>query len=114
MTNREKLQCAYELAFHPPRLNRLWRQLQRGEIVDREQWGELLDTALRLQLALPEDGLASPRALQRLAGYQARSRAFGMVRFLKNLRQWLGRGRLAETEVPPHLVRDIVLPPLAR
>jgi hypothetical protein len=35
------------------------------------------------------------------------------VTFLKNIRQRLGRGPLCEHEVPPHLVRDIGLPPFS-
>jgi len=114
MTNREKLQTCYELAFYPPRLNRVWNQLKRDEVQDTEALGELLDTALLLHQALPEEGFASQRALTRLAFYQARARAFGMPRFLRNLRQKLGRGPLAATVVPPHLVRDIALPQTQR
>ncbi len=57
---------------------------------------------------------AEERALNRLALYQAKSRAFGMVRFLRNLRKKMGRPPLAAGVVPGHLVRDIGLPPLAR
>ena len=114
MNERQKLQYCYELAFHPPRLNEVWNRLKRGEIANEEELGESLDTALLLHLALPEDGVNSQRALRRLAIYQARARAFGMVRFLKNLRGRLGRSALTATEVPARLVRDIALPKLAR
>lgn len=110
MTGREKLQYCYELAFHPPRLNSVWNQFKRGEVQDTEALGELLDTALLLHQALPEEGFASQRALTRLALYQARARAFGQPRFLRNLRRKLGRGPLSATVVPPQLVRDIALP----
>lgn len=111
MTGRDKLRLCYELAFHPPRLNEVWRQIKAGEVRDRAELGELLDTALLLHLALPSTGHASQRALTRLALYQARSRAFGTVPFLRNLRRHLGRGPLSDVEVPAHLVRDIGLPP---
>jgi hypothetical protein len=74
----------------------------------------MLDTALLLHQALPSEGYASQRALNRLALYQAKSRAFGTVRFLKNIRRWLGRAPLSMTEVPVSLVRDIGLPGLSR
>ena len=111
--NREQLQYCYELAFYPPRLNEVWNRLKRGEVPDREAIGKLLDTALLLHQALPEDGFASQRALTRLAVYQAHSRAFGMPRFLKSLRHELHRAPLTTTVVPPNLVRDVVLPKLA-
>ena len=109
MTPREKLQCSYELAFHPPRLNAAWQQIKKGEAEDGIK--ELLDTALLLHQALPETGFASQRALQRLALYQAKSRAFGMVAFLRNIRERLGCKELTQHVVPGNLVRDIGLPP---
>jgi hypothetical protein len=112
MTPREKLQYSYELAFHPPRLNEAWQRIKReggGENIK-----ELLDTALLLHQALPETGYASQRALQRLAIYQAKSRAFGMVAFLKNIRTALGCEALDAHVVPGNLVRDIGLPPFCR
>ena len=112
MTSRERLQYCYELAFFPPRLNEAWSRLKRGEVQDLDELGELLDVAFLLHQALPESGFASQRALNRLALYQAKSRAFGMVRFLRNMRQRLGRDPLPATEVPGHLIRDITLPPL--
>jgi len=113
MTEREKLQACYELAFFPPRLNEAWDRIQHSA-ADADKLGELLDTALLLHQALPEKGFASQRALTRLALYQARARAFGMVGFIGRLRQRLNRPPLAAREVPGHLVRDIGLPPLAR
>jgi len=115
MTAREKLQAAYELAFHPPRLHRLWEQIKTNSLPDAEEAAELVDMALLLHQALPEEGFASQRALHRLAHYQARARAFGMVCFLRNVRKKLGRdGPLPSAVVPGHMVRDIGLPPLAR
>lgn len=113
MTGRERLQYCYELAFFPPRLNEVWRNLQRG-MAAYEDIGEMLDTALLLHRALPEDGYASQRALARLASYQAQARAFGTVRFLENIRRHLGRGPLTEMSVPGRLVRDIGLPEFSR
>lgn len=111
--SREKLQYAYELAFYPPRLNEVWHRIKTGAMTDTSELGELLDTALLLHQALPENGFASQRALNRLALYQAKARAFGTVRFLKNVRRRLRLGRLKQTEVPGRLVRDIGLPGLS-
>ncbi len=112
MTPREKLQYSYELAFHPPRLNAVWQQIKKGK--EEENIRELLDTALLLHQALPETGFSSQRALQRLALYQAKSRAFGMVSFLRNIRSVLGCHELQKHIVPGNLVRDIGLPPFCR
>jgi hypothetical protein len=112
MTERERLQYCYELAFYPPRLNEVWRAVQTGVVKDVEELGRCLDTAMLLHRALPEAGYASQRALVRLASYQAAARAFGTVRFLRNLRKALGRSTDVANEVPGHLVRDIGLPPL--
>ena len=113
MTARQEMQCCYEYAFHPPSLNRLWRQIRKLE-VSEEQVKPLLDKAMMLHLALPESGFASQRALQRLAIYQAKSRAFGMPTFLRNIRAKLGCGKIEADTVPGSLVRDIGLPPIAR
>ena len=114
MISRKKLQYCYELAFYPPRLNEAWYQMKRKPQNELAELGELLDTALLLHGALPSEGYASQRALNRLALYQAKARAFHTVTFLKNLRSALGRTPLPLSEVPGHLVRDIGLPPLAR
>ncbi|MGA2865732.1 MAG: hypothetical protein ABSF95_14765 [Verrucomicrobiota bacterium] len=114
MSERERLQLAYELAFYPPRLNEFWGRLRRGAVADLEEAGALLDQARLLHQALPEGGYASQRALNRLALYQAKARAFGMVAFLDNLRRYLKRPPMPPGVVPPHLVRDIGLPPLCR
>jgi hypothetical protein len=114
MRNRTELQYCYELAFYPPRLNEVWRRLQAGTISDVAALGEMLDAALLLHQTLPSEGYASQRALTRLALYQAKSRAFGSVRFLENLRQRLGREPLKQTVIPGWMVRDIGLPPLCR
>lgn len=115
MTARAKLQMAYELAFYPPRLHQAWNRIKHKTERNLDELGDLLDMALLLHQALPEDGVASQRALKRLALYQARARAFGMVRFLRNLRKTLGRADpLPTTVTPAWMVRDIGLPPLAR
>lgn len=110
MTARDKLQFSYELAFFPPRLNQIWLRVRNQSDDVPADLGEMLDTALLLHQALPETGYASQRALNRLALYQAKSRAFGMVRFLENVRRRLGRPEITARTVPPHLVRDIGLP----
>jgi hypothetical protein len=114
MTSREKLQYIYELAFYPPRLNEAWDRVKRKDAAGMEELGELLDAALQLHGALPSTGYASQRALNRLALYQAKSRAFHIVPFIRNLRRALGRPPLPQTEVPGNLVRDIGLPRLSR
>ena len=114
MTAREKLQLSYELAFFPPRLNALWTQIRDNRPLDLAEVGPLLDTALLLHQALPESGYASQRALNRLALYQARARAFGMVRFLRHIRATVGLAPLTDTRMPGSLVRDIGLPALCR
>jgi len=114
MTSREKLQYCYELAFYPPRLNEAWNKIKSGSVSDMDNLGEMLDTAMLLHLALPSKWYASQRALNRLALYQAKSRAFGTVQFLRNLRHRLGRAELSQREVPGHLVRDIGLPKFSR
>ncbi len=55
-------------------------------------------------------GYASQRALQRLALYQAKSRAFGMPRFIRNIRKSLGCEPLEAQTVPAAWVRDMGLP----
>jgi hypothetical protein len=110
MTGREKLQYCYELAFFPPRLNEVWNKIKTNSVSDIESLGDMLDTAILLHLALPTKGYSSQRALNRLALYQAKSRAFGMVQFIRNLRKYLGRSELPQQEVPGNLVRDIGLP----
>lgn len=79
-----------------------------------EEVKPLLDKALMLHLALPEKGYASQRALQRIALYQAKSRAFGMVTFLENIRAVVGCGAIGTNTVPGSYVRDIGLPVFSR
>ena len=114
MTPREKLQLSYEIAFFPPRLNELWARIRTGAIENTGETAELLDTALLLHQALPESGYPSQRALERLAQYQARARAFGMVRFLRSIRVKLGHTKPISPVVPGNLVRNIGLPPFNR
>jgi len=114
MTAREKLQLSYELAFYPPKLNAFWRDVCLKAESDCGETAEALDDAGRLQLALPDAGFASQRALERLALYQARSRAYGMPQFIRAVRRHLQRPDLTEKEVPGRLVRDIALPVFGR
>ncbi len=114
MTAREKLQAAYELAFYPPRLHEVWNRVKAGDFKKAEEVADLVDSALALHLALPEDGYASQRALKRLAGYQADARAFRTVQCLRYLRRKLGRRKqLTPKTVPGAMVRDIGLPPFS-
>ncbi|MCL1919456.1 MAG: hypothetical protein FWG50_00015 [Kiritimatiellaeota bacterium] len=112
MNPRERIQFAYELAFFPPRLNGLWNRIRDGDTVSEDE-AKALDEAALLHLALPED-CHSQRALERLAMFQAKSRAFGMPMFIRSVRKRLNRPALPDTAVPARLVRDIALPPLAR
>lgn len=114
MTAREKLQMSYELAFFPPKLNAFWRDVSLKKETCCDERAEALDDAARLQLALPESGFSSQRALERVAVYQARSRAYGMPRFLRAVRRHLHRPELTEKEVPGRLIRDIALPVFGR
>jgi hypothetical protein len=52
--------------------------------------------------------------LNRLALYQAKARAFGMVTFLANIRRYCSRPEIKDHVVPGNMVRDIGLPPLRR
>ena len=109
MTARQELQYCYELAFYPPRLNQVWHDIQREKIC-KDELKPFLDKALMLHQALPEEGFASQRALKRLALYQAKSRAFGMVAFLRNVRAAVGCDAIEVNTVPGNMVRDIGLP----
>lgn len=112
MNPREKLERAYALAFDPPSLNALWNHIKRHAVEDIAETLELLDMALMLHQALPDRGYSSQRALKRLAIYQARSRSFGMARFLRNIRKMLKPDihPPASGQVPGHMIRDIALP----
>ena len=113
MTPRSQIEYAYRLAFYPPELNRFWRAMKKGAPSDPIECAKLLDLALLLHQALPESGYASQRALNRLALYQAKARAFGTVAFLRNIRRKFGLSEQPSANtVPGYLVRDIALPPL--
>ncbi len=114
MTAREKLQTAYELAFHPVRLNEAWNEWERGGISDLAQLRELVDWALTLHQRLPEAPAASGRALRRLARYQANSRLYRLPSMLRRFRQRLGSSDDIPEEVPAWMVRDIGLPVFGR
>jgi hypothetical protein len=110
MTAREKIQLSYEFAFFPPRLNQFCGELRKGIGDISTGFLEALDDALLLHQALPSRGYGSQRALERLAIYQARSRAYAMPDFIQAVRQKMGRPPLTAKEVPGRLVRDIALP----
>jgi len=115
LTSREKLQRAYELAFFPPAFHRAWNSVKNNAVDDIDELRELVDMALTLHQALPEEGYASQRALKRLAIYQANARAFKTVTCLRNLRRKLGAtADLPARTVPGWMVRDIGLPEFCR
>ena len=114
LTPRERLQLAYEFAFCPWRLNQRWRLwLAAPERADADEL-RALDDAARLHLPLPEARVSSPRALLRLARFQAEGCETNMRTFVRNVRRALRRPALAETEVPAGLVRDVALPRFRR
>lgn len=110
MSPREKLQLAYEVAFFPPRLHKLWTDLKCHDVANRDEIIELLEMALSLHQALPEQGYASFRALKRVAIYQANARLFGTVTFLRNILTHLKIEFSPPKVVPGKWIRDIGLP----
>jgi hypothetical protein len=110
MTPREKIQLSYEVAFYPPRLNFFTGKMRTGSFVADNDFLEVLDDARRLHLALPSKGYGSQRALERLALYQARSRAYRMPDFIDAVRQKMGLLAISENQVPCRLVRDVAIP----
>ncbi len=112
MRPREKLQQAYELAFFPPRLDHVWTAIKNKDVHDKKQLVELLEMALTLHRVLPEQNYPSMRALKRLAHYQAISRDFGQLTFLRNVYEhYTGKSPDLPDQVPGEWVRDIGLPP---
>lgn len=111
MNTREKLQLAYELAFHPARLNELWNRVEKGTEPDPDSLREVADWAAALHQRLPEAPDVSARALKRLAAYQATSRLFRMATAVSRFREVLGNRSEVPAEVPAWMVRDIALPP---
>jgi hypothetical protein len=111
---RDKLQAAYEIAFFPPRIHRIWSDMRRNSNRNPEDLIDLLKMALTLHQALPEYGYASHRALKRLAIYQANARLFGTVSFLRNILSYLKEPFHPPATVPPQWVRDIGLPEFGR
>ncbi len=114
MTPREKLQLAYELAFHPARLNEVWNRVDRGNEPNLPALREAADLAAALHQRLPEAPDVSARALKRLASYQAASRLFRMPTAIHRFRAALGCQSEVPAEVPAWMVRDLALPPLGR
>jgi len=111
MNCREKLQLAYQLAFHPPRLNEIWNRVENGTQSDIASLRDAADWAAALHQRLPEAPDVSARALKRLAGYQAASRLFRMATAVSRFRAVLGNRSEVPAEVPAWMVRDIALPP---
>jgi hypothetical protein len=105
---------AYELAFHPVRLNEVWNQWEQGTVDDLAALRLAVDWALTLHQRLPEAPEVSGRALRRLARYQATARLYRLPTMLRRLRERLGAGDDLPEEVPAWMVRDIGLPPFER
>ena len=114
MTPRQQLQMAYELAFHPARLNATWNEWEKGAIDDLSLLRQVLDWALMLHQRLPEAPAVSSRALHRLARYQATSRLYRLPSMVRAFRTRLGDVREIPEEVPAWMVRDIGLPLFGR
>jgi len=114
MTAREQLQLAYELAFHPARLNAAWNDWEKGRITDGDALRQALDWALTLHQRMPEAPAASGRALRRLARYQAAARLYRLPSMLRRFRERLGCAGQIPEEVPAWMVRDIALPVFGR
>jgi hypothetical protein len=114
MTARQQLQSAYELAFHPARLNQAWNEWDRGTVGDLESLRLLVNWALTLHQRLPEAPDASGRALRRLARYQATARLYRMPTMLRRFRERVGSAEPIPDEVPAWMVRDIALPVFGR
>ena len=114
MTPRQQLQMAYELAFHPARLNAVWNEWERGAVADLALLRQVLDWALTLHQRLPEAPAASGRALHRLARYQATARLYRLPSMVRAFRARLGGGGEIPEEVPAWMVRDIGLPVFGR
>ena len=114
MTARAKLQWAYELAFHPARLNAAWNRWEQGRITDVDSLNEAVSWALMLHQRLPEAPAVSGRALRRLAVYQATSRLYRLPTMLRRFQTKLGLQTAIPEEVPGWMVRDIGLPALGK
>jgi hypothetical protein len=114
MTARAQLQTAYELAFHPARLNAAWNEWEKGAVTDLDALRQAVDWALTLHQRLPEAPAASGRALRRLALYQAAARLYRLPTMLRRFREQLGCRDPIPEEVPPWMVRDIGLPVFGR
>ena len=114
MTARAQLQWAYELAFHPARLNAAWNSWEQGNLADAESLNETVSWALMLHQRLPEAPAVSGRALRRLAVYQANSRLYRLPTMLRRFQAKLGIQTTIPEEVPSWVVRDIGLPPLGK
>jgi len=114
MSPREKLQMAYELAFHPALLNAAWNEWEKGEGTDVDTQRSLLNWALTLHQRLPEAPAVSGRALRRLARYQATARLYRLPSMLRRFCDRLGESGEIPDEVPAWMVRDIGVPPFGR
>ena len=114
MTARERLQRAYELAFHPALLNAAWNDWERGACPDVQSLRQTVDWAVTLHQPLPEAPAVSARALRRVARYQATARVYRLPTMLRRFRARMGAMGEIPSEVPAWMVRDIGLPLLGQ
>jgi hypothetical protein len=114
MTAREELQMAYELAYHPARLNAVWNDWERGGIQDVASLRRVVNWALALHQRLPEAPAVTGRALSRLARYQAVARVYRLPTVLRRFGERVGEVGVIPEEVPAWLVRDVGLPVFGR
>ena len=114
MTPRQQLQMAYELAFHPARLNAVWNEWEKGACRDVPALRVAVTWALMLHQRLPEAPAVSGRALRRLALYQATARLYRLPTMVQRFHQRLGEAGKIPDEVPAWMVRDIGLPVFGR
>ncbi len=75
MTARAQLQWAYELAYHPARLNAAWNSWEKGNLADAESLNETVSWALMLHQRLPEAPAVSGRAITSISHLSGKLKA---------------------------------------
>lgn len=110
MTDRERQQLAYEIAFTPTRLDGLWRVWKdRPDLAQPEEL-KALDEAAMLHLPLPEGKASTMRAVYRIALYQAGAAPFAMRSYIRNVRRKMARPSITASQIPDELIADVALP----
>ena len=110
MMSRDFLQYVYEIAFYPPAIHKLWKEIKEGRKI-KYDLEEVLKAALSLHLALPEKGFQSKRALKKVALCQASAKSFGTETFIRNIAKHLGIDiSLDYNKIPGGMIRDFKLP----